>query len=315
MTASLYGDPWVYVFVTSERPVRESDVQLNEQTDVAMAWADLYEEQTHFRYWKRGMLKVSLDASGIENSGPVRVRSFTGTMYGKYPFRCNNNLGEVLQTITARLGIKINVQPPLRAVDGGFKLEGDPAEYQSITLTELNPLESGECPASDRLLAAINERCLPNALRALSDGASSLHSPGSRTTPLELAAFAGEAELVKALVKAGCPLDRNSSLIADSVLHFNPEAKVLNIVETLAALGASINAPGPSGLTPLHYAVHAKFPSVVRRLIELGADVTARDSLLGTTPLERAALLTECPEKNSIISLLSVAVRGRNASK
>jgi len=302
VTSNLYGDFWVYVFLTSEKQLSESDIRLHAQSEVAILWSDVHADETHFRYWKHDKLIISLDANGTDDKAPIDIRSFTSSKHAKHPFRFDTNLGELLDTVMAPLVINRKVEPPLVVADGRFHLHGDPADYDSITLTALNPLEEGESPPSDRLLEVINNRSVQSALEAIADGANLRHLPGSRISPLELACFSGNDSLIRLLVKVGCPFKKDGSLIADSIVRCNPEDKVLKTIEALCEMGVSINAADARGMTPLHKAVHAKFPTVVRRLVELGADTNARDELLARTPLEFAIQLGGPPEIVNILT-------------
>ena len=71
----------------------------------------------------------------------------------------------------------------------------------------------------------------------------------------------------------------------------NPE-----VIRTLVELGADVNARNNANRTALIYAAESnKNPEVIRTLVELGADVNARD-MNGSTPLTQAASLNKNPE-------------------
>jgi ankyrin repeat protein len=140
-------------------------------------------------------------------------------------------------------------------------------------------------------------------------------------TPLNLAAYKGNVELVKYLLARGA--DRQIGDNEGSLpIHNAAAAGHTAVVELLVAEGSDINAQDNNqetallfalarrqfetaawlldhgadpkisnrqGITPLHYAVSTQQGNLCRRLITLGADVNAR-TLEGNTPLVAAAL-------------------------
>src|SRR5262245_829409 len=60
-------------------------------------------------------------------------------------------------------------------------------------------------------------------------------------------------------------------------------------VEALIAKGANVNASWRYGETPLFFACARGFASVVRVLLEHGAEVNVKDTFYGMTPVTRAA--------------------------
>ncbi|MCJ1401947.1 hypothetical protein MMC11_005164, partial [Xylographa trunciseda] len=131
-------------------------------------------------------------------------------------------------------------------------------------------------------------------------------------TPLFHAASARNPKMIRALLEKGadvsihcCPHSERERRLAED--HFNPKLTVMHSVcgcfesytqanendlrqafKLLHDAGCDINAIGPSGMTPLHYAVSQEFDSVsstmVALLLENGANAAARDND-GNTPL------------------------------
>ena len=136
--------------------------------------------------------------------------------------------------------------------------------------------------------------------------------PGG-STPLHFAsAWARDPAIVPLLVQAGADVNaRNGS--GGSPLHSaarNTEdpALVLALVEAGAELDAwtSRGYHGDDGVTPLHEAVIGGRPSVVAALLAAGADVHARDSEDGPTPLHDAAT----PEVVALLLEAGAAIDG-----
>lgn len=91
-------------------------------------------------------------------------------------------------------------------------------------------------------------------------------------------------------------------------LHWAARNGHVEVVRTLIANGADVNAQDVFGRTPLHLAVG--HPPVVGLLIEAGANVDARD-FISNTPLHRAV-----PNLEVVDALISAGanVQARNTS-
>jgi uncharacterized protein len=81
-----------------------------------------------------------------------------------------------------------------------------------------------------------------------------------------------------------------------------PESQVLDAVAAALSLGSDINAPNPAGDTALHIASAQGYDTVVKLLIETGADLNARNKR-GLTPLG-ALLGRSSASRQSTIALL-----------
>ena len=114
------------------------------------------------------------------------------------------------------------------------------------------------------------------------------------STPLHFAsAWARDPATVSLLVQAGAAVNaRNDfrlSPLHEAARRNDTPAMIAALVEAGAELEVwTMSHHGEDGLSPLHEAVEAGHPSVVAALLESGADVRARHSEDGPTPLHRA---------------------------
>ena len=110
-------------------------------------------------------------------------------------------------------------------------------------------------------------------------------------TPLCLAAYDKNAEMVKFLISNGADLDAYDSIgftpLIYAVYGYNKPV-VTSIVKDLLLAKANPNAPTPNDYTPLMKASEQDLPEVIDMLISFGADVNARNRY-GFTPIDLAA--------------------------
>ena len=112
-------------------------------------------------------------------------------------------------------------------------------------------------------------------------------------SPLHIAAYAFEPDVVLRLLKAGAKVDATDALGGTPLLsatdarHDDP-SRQLAVLRTLVAAGADVDAYNDDQVTALHRAVRARSSAAVAFLLEHGVDVNARDKGRGSTPLRRA---------------------------
>ncbi len=123
-----------------------------------------------------------------------------------------------------------------------------------------------------RRCTLLNKRADPNA--AEPDG----------TTPLHWAVRNNDTALVERLIRAGADV-KAANRYGVSAMALACESGSAAIVEKLIAAGVSPNATGPYGETALHTCAHAGKVDAAKVLIARGASLDAGDSWRGQTPL------------------------------
>ncbi|MCY3797111.1 MAG: sigma-70 family RNA polymerase sigma factor [Chloroflexi bacterium] len=151
------------------------------------------------------------------------------------------------------------------------------------------------------------------------------------------ASIMGDGERLRALLAADGGLARAATLPGHvlgaglSPLHLAAQGAHIDVMDALMAAGADVNARDGKGCTPLHFAicfgpkefldplpdlteaaqdigVYRLLTDVPRCLIEQGADLSARESKGGRTPLELAmSPFEDETDRSEVIALLKAA--------
>lgn len=133
-----------------------------------------------------------------------------------------------------------------------------------------------------------------NGLMLIKAGANLQAAGRGGKTALMAAAYSRNVPFIKALIKAGAPVEQKeaegSTALISMVGMGNPEepAKIA-VMRVLLSGGADINAQNAAGRTALHEAIANDFPQMVKFLIDKKANLALRDAK-GYAPLEFAVL-------------------------
>ena len=131
-------------------------------------------------------------------------------------------------------------------------------------------------------------------------------------TPLHLAALGRNAELVKALLAQGAPVDARDAT-ARTPLHYAAMGGDADTIALLLEAGATVDARDVRGETPLHVAGRRMRAAAAGLLLDAGADVNARNAE-GQTPLLLAVDQgEEAQELDEAIRALAAVLIARGA--
>ena len=136
---------------------------------------------------------------------------------------------------------------------------------------------------------AIQEGNIKNVQTLIKSGVSVNIAYSSYFTPLYLAVYYNQPEIVKLLLASGAQQSINAQETTSryTALITAVSRNQVNLVNILLEAGADVNLQTTRGDTALHWAVNNHNRQMVLDLIDAGADVTIRDNK-GVTPLMKA---------------------------
>lgn len=125
--------------------------------------------------------------------------------------------------------------------------------------------------------------------RLIGEGADLGAKDNAGETPLHLAALHGHVDAIRRLIQGGADIGSRCNT-GKTPLHKAAGLGQYEAVELLIALGANVNARDEGGATPLHASAGLfSNPRTMSVLMVNGADITAKTTARGWTPLHDAA--------------------------
>jgi ankyrin repeat protein len=251
-----------------------------------------------------GCVKSLLAAAGPKPNRKVVDRALCAAVFGRhvdvatYFLSAGANPDQTLSDNTLLMCAAMNGDLPIvkRLIEAGADCHREVKRETALSaaLSEnqrpvIEYLETmGACsPPSTSLLYASMHGDVERAKRAIADGAGLEKTGGPfRETPLMAAAREGQAATVKLLLKHGA--NPNARVQARTAIFDAVEyGKNLEVLEALAAAGADLRAKHYDE-TVLMAAAKGGSLEMVKRLVDLGAAVQARDKNFGLTALDCA---------------------------
>lgn len=180
-----------------------------------------------------------------------------------------NIIRNLIAFISVFLGVTVCYAGPWEDLLGAIKRD-DTSAVSTLLLRGADPnvevLDQGSL-----LFIATREKAIDVATMLLKLKQIDVNkSTKSGETPLMIAAFNGDLNLAKELVKRGAQINKPDW----TPLHYAATGGNLSIVEYLVENHAYIDAESPNNTTPLMMAARHKNLTVMRWLVENGADPT-----------------------------------------
>lgn len=208
---------------------------------------------------------------------------------------------------------KIDVQGVHRLLELG-------ADVNSVSKTELTPL----------LVSILSGEDDPKIIKALLDAGADVNKATETMdcTPLFFHLYLSkesenpqlferkdaDSSITKMLIDAGADVNYNKGKKKISILHkLSLRYENLKNFELLLSAGLDIDIPNKNGTTPLTYAADNENGDInmVKRLLELGADPEAKNSLTGKTALDYAI----ARNNQEMVDLLKAAINSPKKTK
>lgn len=245
----------------------------------------------NFKLYKQDQLSKESDANP-KNKRSAEIQSLASDHLKPSSYRTKLNL-------ESRSYEKIDIQqtPSLTQLQNNSVLILNDKLFEAIATDNLKAVQ-----------ALIDEGADVNA--KLGRDLKGFSSADTFKTSLMLASKYGNADIAKALIKAGARVNDTDSIWSATALMEAAQNDHADIIEILVASGANLEARNALGFTALLKAARGKTPgynkdttiNAIRSLIKLGADVNAKDTTTESTALMEAA---ECNHVNTIKLLIA----------
>jgi ankyrin repeat protein len=155
----------------------------------------------------------------------------------------------------------------------------------ALTMSLMGVAYGAETVVKDtRLVQAAKSGETATAIGLLAKKADPNAAEPDGTTPLHWAVRNNDTELVERLIRAGANV-KAANRYGITAIALACESGSAPIVEQLLAAGVNANTTGPYGETALHTCAHAGKVEAAKVLLARGASIDAGDSWRGQTPL------------------------------
>lgn len=162
---------------------------------------------------------------------------------------------------------------------------------------------AGQPPRDTRLADAASRHDLPAVRRLVQEKADVNGAQGDGMTALHWAAQADDAEMTRVLLAAGASVTATTRLGGITPLVLAATAGNAGVVQALLDAGADPRTAKATGTTPLMLAAAGGSAGAVRALLAAGADVNAREGQNGQT----AAMFAAAENRAEVITVLAAA--------
>jgi ankyrin repeat protein len=170
-------------------------------------------------------------------------------------------------------------QPPNEAAENEAEVDGS----ESAT-SALDGLPINTDPASSQQAVASSKNDLSSAKPS-----NKAASPQISNDAFRMAAYEGRLDSVRSAIESGIDVNGVDSTRSLTALHMAAYNGHTETVKYLIQQGAKVDCRDDEGKTPLIHACTGPFAKSVQALLDAGADVNARDTTEGFTPLMMAA--------------------------
>jgi ankyrin repeat protein len=161
----------------------------------------------------------------------------------------------------------------------------DPATVQEMLVDTISPNQLSPAAGEPALVLAVREGSMKVFGVLMQQPRIDLETPAvNGNTALMMAAFRNNAVAAHALLARGAVVSRPGW----TALHYAATGGSVDIGKALLERGADIDAPSPSGMTPLMMAAREGQEEMVRLLLACGANASLRDGGFHQTAAEFA---------------------------